>query len=309
MAGPNTRESETITIRFEGGLADENRVPLVEFIESLQGWQDYLRLTSNVWGLGRLTLNKPRKEFRTSYEVRAVKPGSVEVDLIGFLSWAGNHAANGLIGAGSVLTVQQLWKWRKAVFSHQVQSHLAEETIEEAAAGLSHLARQNGLDVDRNEDTTEIVEKLDDSMKRSMRPITTSVERTTIVNRTTNVFITATKREKAAVVNAYAAISQPEQVDGVEEREIILREISLDKRSASFHFAEPRDDEERGLKRGRILDGRITRPKDPYTGSLYERGSIRLNIQKKVINSKTGAVRWELGVEKPPNQNVIFPSG
>ncbi len=264
-------ESDIIRLRFEGGLADENRVPLPEFVTSLEGWRDFFILTADAYIQERLTTHKPDKAQRLRYDIRAIREGSVITELIGGAHWLGENYLAGATQAAGAGSLYALWKLRTMFYHQQVDSHRRGVTVEEAAAALEHLARENGLSTGGDDDPVEFVEKVDKSIKMALRPVITSVNHVTAINQTTNIFIVGGSSEKNAMESEYAAVTQPVQVDLPEERKIWIREINLDTQHIKFHFDDPQSQEERGIKHGQIVDARLSRPRDPYTGSIYER--------------------------------------
>lgn len=300
-------EDDIVRVRFDGGLADEHRVPLTELIVSLEGWRDYLLLTSDAFVQGRLTTDRPDKSQRVEYQVHAVKPGSVEIDLIGIASWFADHLVGGAIGASGVYALPKLWKWRQEVYKRQVQSRRDDVTVEEAAAALARLAEESEIVVGQHDDPVKVVEEIDKSIKRALRPVKTSVANVTVITNNTTIQIVGGASDKTAISKKYAAVTQPEEIREPEERVLDIRSVDPDKKTAKFYFVDPQDEDEKGLKQGLVTDPRILRAGDPYTGALHERTHIRLIVQKKLLNSKSKAIRWELSKPGQEQQTEMFP--
>lgn len=300
-------ENEKIHIKFDGGLADDNRVPFTEFVESLEGWRDFLSITSDTFMQGRLTTDRPIKDKRLRYEIGPVREGSVDVWLYELGAGGVKVIAGGVLWETTKMMNSALWEWRKRVYAEKIRSRRSDITIEQAAAQLARLAEDNGLEIGDEDDPVELTEKLDKSLKRALRPVVTSVRTVTLITNNTNIQIVGAEAEKVAMSKQYAEVTQPEEVSEPELRDIDIRSVDPDKKAAKFNFVDPQNDEEKGLKQGYVTDPRIARARDPYTGALHERSPVSLIVQKKILNAKSKAIRWELSMPDQEKQSVMFP--
>ncbi|MFA9479223.1 hypothetical protein ACERK3_13105 [Phycisphaerales bacterium AB-hyl4] len=305
MTEENVRE-DRIHIRFEGGLADQNRIPVQEFITSLDGWHDFLDLSTTAFLTGRLTTDRLPSDRRVRYEIQTVREGSVEV----ILETVGLWAAQGIVGGGAAgitfATGRALWRWRHALFNRQVQSHRDDATIEEAAAALAHMAREHQIAVGDEDDPADYVERIDATMKRAVRPVTQSVTHVSMRGELGTEIITAASSQKRALDNDYSSVKQPERVGDFEAREVIFRRINIESGSASVTFVDPHDEDEVGIKRCWIIDANLRTKRDPYTGSMHKRSPLQVLARKKVLNSETGAVRWEVTADQDEAGRHLF---
>ena len=72
-------QSGELLIKFKGMDADQQRLPLDDFLASLTGWRDYLNVASSSFLQRKLTLIQPSEGGRLDIRIRQVRPGSQEV--------------------------------------------------------------------------------------------------------------------------------------------------------------------------------------------------------------------------------------
>ncbi len=300
--GPHAEE---LVIRFEGMDADEQRLPLDDFLSSLAGWRDYLNVASSAFLQKKLTLMQPAEGGRLDIRIREVRRGSQEaVFVLGIAA----GAIAGFLGAKAdrVLTAQNLkrmWEWANALCSFHVQEKKSFHTKEEIAVALEEMAEENGIAVNREKPESErFVGYVDDCLKQASSPVERSATDVIVSANVLNIRIDAGARR--AIKSGF--IVSPEAA-GYFPARVRVRELNLDTGHTSVEVLASQNEQfVSKLRKCYIEDPLLTEPGNPYSQSLDTHMPIDVFVSQAVDRDSGVTVKWRIRSDLPKRSGPLF---
>jgi hypothetical protein len=291
-------------IRYAGGSADQDSIPLDDLIESLRGFEDFFRLTDSIYVRGSLTRQPLPPQQRIDIRVRRIAPGG---SMVAVLEFVGLALAAGMVGNAGWDFVKGLWRWREAVIRSRTQPARFGRSMEENVAALESMAREAGIKPsDHDEDPAEIVQEFSTALQDALAPIAHSVETIAVASEDANVNLILGRTEKLAVFSEVGIGYQAVENSEWEEVEVGFVRIHTGTGQGLVKFKKPRAEDEKGIRPCSIVDPRFRRANDPFTQALSRRGHLKAWARKAIFNPETGAFRWELRLTPPVADRELF---
>jgi hypothetical protein len=284
-------------------LADQNSIPLDDLIESLRGFENFFQITDSIFVQGRLAKRPWPEDYRIEIRVRRIAPGSI----VAVLEFVGLALATGIIGNAGYDFLKRLWKWRVAVLENRTKPSRIPWSIEENVAALEALAREHDIVYSEgDDDPADIVQDLNASLHDALAPVAHSVETITLASEEAGVEVALGRAEKATVESQPVVGYTPVESGEWKPAEVSFVRIHTGTGHALIKFRTPQREEMRGTKPCTIVDAGFKRPNDPFTRAMSRRDTVRVSVRKAILNSQTGAFRWEVALAPPATQASLF---
>lgn len=296
---------EELVIKFEGLDADEQRLPLDDFLTSLTGWRDYLAVATASYLQHKLTLVQQPESARLDIRIRQVRPGSQEV--VFWISVA-EAALGGFIAikGDKLITIQNaqsLWKWVNALYSFHVNEKKSFHTKEEIASALEKMAGENGIAIDREKpESQRFVGYIDDCLKQASAPVERSATQILVTSNVLNIYVDINARR--ALKSGF--LLSPEAADFFPAR-VRVRALNLDTGHARLEVLASRNEQfVSKLDKCYIEDTVLTEPGNPYSQSLDTHIPIDVFVSQGVDRATGSVVKWRIRSDMPKRSGPMF---
>lgn len=302
---------ETITIKYDGLTAATGQMPIDDLIESLTGWKNYFEITSSIYFGKDFSSKKVPPESRPKVNVQALKKGSFEVPLIFEIDF---NTIVSIIGLGLAVkndahitkTISNFARWFVALYKKQVEEKKAFHTLDEVVKSLTELAKE--YDINPGQDESEkrnVVELLDNSLKRATKAIEHSAETITIngTKEFQELQIEVDAVQKRALQNYF--YFEKKDVPYF-PAEVIVRSLHLDTRHCKVFVDKCNESRFRTFQTGYIRDNSIEKAKNAYSLSLYKQSLIQIWVLPEVDAKTNEVIKWYFYNEEPIQDTPLF---
>lgn len=322
-------QGDTLSLLYEGGLAESGALLLDEYAVSLDGWREILQQMGQLYFHSFPELRRIRGSDLLRVEIVGERRGSYETLLVFVLG----AAAGGIIGnradAAVVWTFKKLAEWYRDVVSRYVREKTTTTDVAAIAAALREMTEGRGIPLDQeqfDEDTKPLfpepapepdeqttlpaspqvdraqalTEKLDSAMKRATQPLERSCERVKVLlpDRTTLFEIGPAER---AVIAAPLTLPPPKR----EWREARVKFERINRKTGRALFYFEAEDPQHAAHYSRIIDPAVRQPHNRYTQAFNDDEALDVWIRQTHPEPGRLNFQWEI-TAKDPNSGTLF---
>jgi len=319
--------SFVLSIEFSGASADRSRLNFEEYAQSLDGWQRFFRMASDLKLRAEIDFGELRLNDVLDLQIRPEREGSflTVVEFVLLLS-ASEWIKKGANQSYEVCT-KRLIKWFRDLVAIFVETKRKTTNVEEIAAALEQMVTQNGIDLtsrvvatdeqmsldvaeDDNEDLEEgpraskqrqITERLDEQLMAATQPLERSCTRIRVLDTNKTPLITLGSIERAVIVEPLTL--PPPKRDWVEAS---VKFVRIHKQTGRAMFYFKKDNESAyGAHFSRIIDPRVREAGNPYTTAFNDNEFLPVWVRQRMAPKGRLNVQWEITVQAPEIQGLL----
>jgi hypothetical protein len=326
-----TPQGDTLSLLFEGGLAESGALLLDEYAASLDGWRDILQQLGQLYFHSFPELQRIRGSDLLRVEIAGERRGSYET-VLNFVLLA---MAAGIIGnrvdATIVWTFKKLVEWYRDAVSRYVREKMKTTDVVAIAAALREMTEGRGIPLDQEEFGEEtqalfpepaterdeqlaepatapaqvdraqaLAEKLDSALKRATQPLDRSCERVKVLLSDGTSLLEIGQAERAVIA---APLTLPPPKREWREARIKFERINRKTGRALFYF--DGEDTRHAAHYSRIIDAAVHEPHNRYTQAFND--DEALNVWIRQTHPEPGRLnfQWEI-MAKNPEAGTLF---
>lgn len=321
---------ESLVIEFDGGLADEHRLTLDCYVESITGWRDFLVIATEIYLRSDPDLRHARRHELFEFRIDADRPGTYEV----ILSFILGAVAGGIIGnradAAFVYSCRRLWDWYKKLATAHLTAKRTTTNVDEIVAALETMTRRENIELQafaaeeaRGEDDEDdwdgglvesdpqsrarkLVDKLDSSLRRAASPIGLDCDSVKVFNVARSVQVASFGAVEKYILEKPLTLPPP---SGIWTPTSVKFERINNKTGRALIYLRKGDGHSETASYARIIDPAFRQPGNVYAQAFAN--NAPLEVWASQVKAERGRLNlmWHIS-HIPPDQLSLFgPKG
>ncbi|MBA7643926.1 hypothetical protein ES703_51660 [subsurface metagenome] len=287
---------EEVKISFSGLDADKGVVDVIDLTRALNGWREYWDITFSVYLNKELSTKPLPLDIRPQIKIRALERRSFDVLTVILIPVA--------LMVGYDI-VKYLWKWRKSLVRTHIESKRKFLAKEEALEALQELAQRFEIESTTTMEALKVIDIVDDALNGIVEPLDRSAKRIVITSTSVKSTLQFTSADKRALKSGYY-VDTALRSKGFDKFSVKFIRINTETGNALITFDNPTGIHQMGHEYSKIIDPRVSEPRNIYTRAFYEGSS--LEVWGRIVRSQTSHrfVRWEITATLPAEDTPLF---
>lgn len=287
---------EEVKLSFSGLGADKGMVDVIDLTRALNGWREYWDITCSIYLNKELSTKPLPLDIRPQIKIRALERRSFDVLTVIMIPVA--------LMVGYDI-VKYLWKWRKSLVRTHIESKRKFLAKEEALEALQELAQRFEIESTTTMEALKVIDIVDDALNGIVEPIDRSAKRIVITSTLVKSTLQFTSADKRALKSGYY-VDTALRSKGFDKFSVKFIRINTETGNALITFDNPTGIHQMGHEYSKIIDPRVSEPRNIYTRAFYEGSS--LEVWGRIVRSQASHrfVRWEITATLPAEDTPLF---
>ncbi|MHA7811957.1 MAG: hypothetical protein ACX94C_00990 [Phycisphaerales bacterium] len=283
-------DSVQLRLKLSGDGLQSGEIRAYDLGQTLLGWDRILNLSYYATEATTLSVPESGTVFQSRLIVRRVDKGSVVVD-VGL--WFSNHAASGLIGAGSLVVGRRVLLWAKSGITTYIQNKESGSTFDDTVGDFEDLAKEHGVRLKSSRiESEDYVKAFGNALTNATVPLDSDAAQEILSLRGEDLDIVIDSRGRKAIRKPFTPPEIDPDAEGIVVAPVKFIRINKQTGNGIFEFSRPVDESQLGHQRFKCKDVSIRRRANEYTRSFHLDISIDVRMQRKMYDKNRSGHYW-----------------